>query len=109
MTCGLMSLRSAACGMRPSVIARPPQNGSTKRLFACGRQNDSTRGTCHRLPPAHLSGGGNDFERRAPRSIFRFVSIYIGRVQLGRTFSAQPYHDVNVPLTKTLVSRWAPG
>src|SRR5712692_1610686 len=55
-----MSLRSARSGPRPSVTARPPQNGSTRRRWACGRHNGSRYEICQRLPPAHLSGGDSE-------------------------------------------------
>ena len=57
MRCELMSLRSAACGPSPRVTARPPQNGSTNRLEACGRQSSMRRGKSQRFPPAHFRGG----------------------------------------------------
>src|SRR5208282_3491347 len=56
-TCGLMSLSSARRGISPSVTARPPQNGSTSRRVEWLCQIGRRYGTCHRLPPAHLSGG----------------------------------------------------
>ncbi len=57
MRCGLRSLSSARCGMRPSATASPPQNGSTSRRSENGSQSGRRCGTSQRLPPAHFKGG----------------------------------------------------
>src|SRR5438105_13302713 len=52
-----MSFRSALAGLNPSTIARPPQNGSTKRRLRERCHSGWTNETCQRFPPAHFSGG----------------------------------------------------
>src|SRR5947207_1212646 len=52
-----MSFRSALAGLNPSTIARPPQNGSTKRRLRERCHSGWTYETCQRFPPAHFSGG----------------------------------------------------